>query len=88
MSNLGDLLDKMKKQEDKITEDIDTDLIDDIDCLYLTEDGLCSEGCSCQGVDIEQACPFIETAEYDLCCCYTPADDIDDDDFEEEDDFE
>lgn len=50
-------------------------------CLYLSDDDTCSEGCGCEGVGIEEHCPFVENGDYDVCCCFEPDEgEIDSDD--------
>mgnify|MGYP002152657851 CR=1 FL=1 len=50
------------------------DLEESCECKYLYN-GLCSEGCSCSNVLIEEECPFMEKSDFESCCCYEPVND-------------
>lgn len=82
MTNLKDLLDKVKSETHEeikpLSEMYDEEYGDEEYeegpvCYYLNEDGTCSDGCSCAEVEIEQACPFVSSGDYESCCCYEEA---------------
>lgn len=85
MTNLKELLDKVKNEQNNITNKPITESFDEEYgsseeeyeegpiCYYLNEDGTCSDGCSCAEVEIEQSCPFLAAGNYEECCCYEEA---------------
>lgn len=83
MTNLKDLLDKVKSehQEEEIKpvsemydeEYGESDYEEGPVCYYLNEDGTCSDGCSCAEVEIEQQCPYFASGDCESCCCYEEA---------------
>lgn len=94
MSNLKDLLTKIREETPATTVDNTTSIKEMDDegeeyyegpmCYYLNEDGTCSDGCSCAEVSIEQECPFMSSGDFESCCCYEEAEYEDDEAAEEE----
>lgn len=86
-TNLKDLIDKIKstsveseekeevKEEEESFDDTDDYVEVDGDCAFLSEEGLCLEGCSCTNVGVEEECPFLSNGDFETCCCYEPYDD-------------
>lgn len=79
---LKDLMKKINKgneTKDRYFKEsiVSNDTIEDLPsyCMYL-DGNYCSEGCSCADIEIEEECPFIQTGEYDNCCCYKPEVDL------------
>lgn len=91
-TNLKDLIDKIKltsvESETKEVKEESDELEEytevDGDCAFLSDDGLCLEGCSCVNIGVEEECPFISNGDFESCCCYEPFDE--DEHSEDEDD--